>query len=206
MLYLEQGVVVHPVQEGFAPLRGEDGSVLDPFDVSDRLIAKYHRFYFVDLDGLRTNQPQLDYLQELSHGHEVWAEAGPRNAEQVIDIMVAGATKVVLSLELLDQPETEIAHTLLLTPEIALLLNANQTGVLSADEDLRGRPLPEVGRRALEWGVPTLVLPDAREGWETVSALAQLTSLYVKGVRPEEMESLRASGAAGAIFEVPDRE
>jgi phosphoribosylformimino-5-aminoimidazole carboxamide ribonucleotide (ProFAR) isomerase len=202
LLYLEKGRVVHPEKGGNVVLKDDDGDPVDIFDVTDDLFARYHRLYLVDIDGVVGNHPQLDYLQEISRGQEVWAEAGPRIADQVIDVLVAGASRAVLSTATIDSLESEVRHTLTLTDEIALAIASNAGQVESLDKSIDGRRVDEVYDEAIGWGVSTFILTSPSEGWETIAELATRGSVFVRGIMPAEMESLRASGAAGVVMEV----
>lgn len=202
ILYLQKGSAVRRVEGGFTLATNAEGQELDIFDVTDRLFEKYHRLYLVDVEGMTNNNPQLDYLQELSRGREVWAEAGPRTADQVIDVIVGGALRAVLSLQLLSAPEREVRHALSLTSDIALEVMTEGGKVLSSDPTLSRMDLGDFGRLSQEWGVQYLVLSSHDFGWEAVAELSKTAQVFVKRVPPEEMESLRASGAAGVIVEV----
>jgi phosphoribosylformimino-5-aminoimidazole carboxamide ribonucleotide (ProFAR) isomerase len=205
LIYLEKGRVVRPAKGGFAVERDSAGEPVDVFDITDDLFSRFHSLYLIDVDGILSNRPQLDYLQEISRGQEVWVEAGPRVADQVIDVLVAGATRAVLSTDTISSVQLEVKHTLALTDEVALAIPASSGNVESLDKSLNGRRVDEVFEQALSWGVGHFVLTPPAEGWETMAELSKRGKVFVKGVRPEEMESLRASGAAGAVMEVGRR-
>jgi hypothetical protein len=202
LLYLQKGQVVRPGKNGYVVTRNEEGEPVDVFDFTDDLFARYHRTYMIDVDGVVGNHPQLDYLQEISRGQEVWVEAGPRVADQVIDVLVAGATRAILSTDTISSVQIEVRHTFALTDEIALAIASSSGKVISIDKEINGRPVDEVFEEALGWGVTSFILMAPGGGWETMAELSKRASVFVKGVRPEEMESLRASGAAGAVMEV----
>ncbi len=202
LVYLRKGAVVRHVGEGYTPLIEGGGSSADVFEVTDSLFSKYHRIYLVDLDGQVGGDPQLDYLQEISRGHEVWVEAAPSSPDQVIDLIVAGGTRVVVSTAGFNDLRTEVRRTLALTEEIALGIEISGGTVRSADARYAGVTLQKMVEDGVEWGVRTFVISSPEMGWESISEAAKHAEIYVKGVRPEEMESFRASGASGAILEV----
>ena len=202
LVYLLNGQVVRAAPGGYAPLRSEGDEIPDVFDITDRLFSAYRHIYLVDVNGKEGGDPQLDYLQEISRGQDIWVEAAPTNADQVIDIVVAGASRVVVATKDLADLRTEIRRALALTEEIALEVALNGDRVESRDPRYDRVTAQDFIGEVASWGLDTFILTSAATGWETVASLAQSVQVYVNNLRPEEMESLRASGAAGAIMEV----
>ncbi len=202
LVYLLNGQAVRPAPGGYVPLSSPGPDPVDVFDVTDRLFTKYHRLYLVDVNGKEGKDPQLDYLQEISRGQEMWVETSPGTAEEVIDTLVAGATRVVMATSDLKDLRTEVRRALALTEEIALEINLEGNRVRASDPLYQGLGPQDLISEAEEWGASTFILTSPGMGWETIADLSRSLEIYLKNLRPEEMESLRASGAAGAIMEV----
>lgn len=202
-VYLAKGKVVRPTEGGYAPIGDADGAPVDIFDATDFLFSNHEEIYLVDVDGVVRNEPQLDYLQEISRGHSVWVEAGPRSSDQVIDIVVAGASVAIITTKDFRPLDLEMKRSLALTEEIAMLLKISQGTVESIDSSFSGQDPSELVETAAGWGVKRFILGSAGMGWESVSEMARSAEVYIMDPQFTEMESLRASGAAGAIMEVP---
>ena len=56
------------------------------------------RTYMVDMPGHSRGKPSLDAIETISNGgrRDVWVDAGPIDADDVIDLLVAGASAVVI--------------------------------------------------------------------------------------------------------------
>ena len=52
--------------------------------------------YLLDLDGTEKNRPNLDVYQRLAGIYTRWVDAGPRRLGDVVDILMAGATRVTI--------------------------------------------------------------------------------------------------------------
>jgi len=51
--------------------------------------------YLLDEDGVTDNRPNYNIYQRLSGHADLWIDAGPRTVEDVMDIVMAGATAVI---------------------------------------------------------------------------------------------------------------
>src|SRR5258708_11882167 len=131
-LILADGRVMAPSPTGPVAARTADGRIYEVLDVADQLAAKYGRIYLVDLDGIEHDQPQLDYLQEIARGAEVWVDAGIRTSDQAIDLVVAGAHRTVLTTRQLRSAE-ELDRTWKLSSEIALAIEWSDGRVVARD-------------------------------------------------------------------------
>ena len=59
------------------------------------VLRSYGVVMLTDLEGYKRNRPDVDLLKAVE-GERVWSDAGPRYSENVIDLFVAGADKVVM--------------------------------------------------------------------------------------------------------------
>ena len=204
-LYLDSGRIVLPGVEEFEPVLDDAGKLIDPFDVADRLAAKFGRFCVVDLEGLRRNRPQLDYLQELSRSGELWVDAGVRTGEQMIDVLVTGARRAVLSTAYLLGPR-ELKRAWRLSPEILFAVEIEGLVVRSRGNEWDGQSAPDAVANARGVGVVDVILRSRGTpiDWALVRRLAQEGPLWVGGDSQPGIESrLESAGATGGLFDAP---
>lgn len=68
------------------------------------LLDKYREdfLYIFDHDGIIKNRPNLCIFQKLSKNHELWVDAGPRDIGDVVDSIIAGASKITVRDDFID--------------------------------------------------------------------------------------------------------
>lgn len=200
-LLLRKGQVCLPSDDGPIAARNPAGQPLDPFEVVDQLVRSYPIVYVVDLDGIEKGDPQLDYLQELSRDATIWVDAGVRTSDQAIDVLVAGASKAILSSATIAGPR-EIRRAWRLSTDLAFELELSDQG-----PRLRGEwPVTsarEVAALARETGLTDLVVsPRGVEvDWSLVQDLGRAGPVWVDGsFDPSDKARLAEAGASGGIF------
>lgn len=203
-VFLWKGTLVVPSEEGGPPsvLRDAADAPLDIFDAADFLFGRYHRLYVIDLEGVRYRRPQFEYLQEIARGQEMWVDAGPRNSEEVMDVIVAGASRAVLSTSTL-QSAREVSRSLKLTNQLVLSIDWDGHRVIAADPALESASPEQIAQDARERGVADVLFSprSAAIDWEIVHRLTQGGPAYVGGTfSPLEETHLADSGAAGGVF------
>jgi len=127
-------------------LDGKDG---EPFSL-DALFSQVEKdavLYVLDLDGVEHNNPNLELYQQLTEHCALWIDAGPRRIDDVMDIIMAGATNLTLRTEL--WPDLLLSDVFELTDdEVYFSLSASNqdqlnfippdiTGVVVFSEDLQ---------------------------------------------------------------------
>ncbi|MCI4351518.1 MAG: HisA/HisF-related TIM barrel protein [Thermoplasmata archaeon] len=201
-LLLGKGKVMVPGPDGPVAARGTDDALLDVFETADGLAEQYGGLYVVDLDGIEHGAPQLDFLQEIARGLELWVDAGPKNAGEVADILVAGATRAVISTARVRSP-VEVRRAWRLSPELAFEIETGPGGVLARHAPWVGADPLAIAREVREIGLTDVVL-SPREGpvdWSLVRRLAEGGPTWVDGVfELGEERELTAAGARGGIF------
>ncbi len=77
------------------------------FENIEYLLKKYEDafLYVLDHDGLKKNQPNLSLFQKLSKKHDLWVDAGPRVIGDIVDSVIAGASKITVRKNLIDNTE-----------------------------------------------------------------------------------------------------
>lgn len=202
-LLLRKGAVCLPSDDGPVPARSPSGALYDLFEVVDRLAPAFSTVYVVDLDGIEKAQPQLDYLQELSRDVTIWVDGGVRNSDQAIDILVAGASKAILSSATIEGPK-EVRRPWRLSSDLAFELELGSSGARLRGEWPDPTPLG-VAATVREAGVTELVL-SPREidvDWLLVRALATGGPVWVNGTFSEQdAPQLAVAQASGGIFHI----
>jgi len=70
-------------------------------------VEKDSMIYVIDLDGTTKDDPDLDLYQQLSEQYTLWIDNGPRDLDDVMDTIMAGATNITLRKDL--WPNADIA-------------------------------------------------------------------------------------------------
>jgi len=195
-----------PGPDGPAPARRKSGAPFDVFDVIDRLSPTYALLYFADLDGLERNDPQLDYIQELSRDMPLWVDSGVRRADQAIDVIVAGAQKAVLSSAYLQGPR-ELRRAWKLSTDLVFELETVDGHLESIDPAWETTDPIQVVRAARAVGVDSVVVSPRQTDpdWSLIAAIAAEGPTWVDGTfTPNDAARLASAGAAGGIFHLDD--
>ena len=201
-LLLRGGQVFLPGPDGPVPARSIAPASLDPFDVVDRLVPNYSLLYVVDLDGIARSDPQLDYLQELSRDIALWVDAGIRSSDQVIDIIVAGARRVILSSAYLRGPNA-LARAWKLSTELVFEIEMSGSRLTATAGDW-GTEDPVQLARIVRGSGPDHLVVSPRETdpeWGIVRSIAADGPTWVDGsFAIPELPRLQETGAVGGIF------
>jgi hypothetical protein len=196
---------MHPGADGPSIARSPTGHPVDLFDLTDYLADRFHRIYVIDLDGLERDVPQLDYLQEITRDTDVWVDAGLRSADSVIDILVTGARRAVVSTARFRTP-AELERALGLTPELALEIHTDSAGRVLGDPQW-GEELARSAHLARALGVQDLIVNggDSAVDWAGVRLLSRDGPVWVGGrFEPADEAHLAPSGASGGFFHIGD--
>ncbi len=65
-------------------------------DELGKIIGKDSKIYVLDLDGIDKYKPNLCLYPKLSEKYELWVDAGPRALGDIVDSIMAGATKITV--------------------------------------------------------------------------------------------------------------
>jgi hypothetical protein len=201
---LRRGTVCLPGPDGPTSVRRQSGAAFDVFDVIDRLSPHYPLLYFVDLDGIERNDPQLDYVQELSRDMPLWVDSGVRRADQAIDVLVAGAQKAVLSSAYVQGPR-ELRRAWRLSTELLFELETFGGQLGQVDPGWETTDPLQVVRAARAVGLDSVVVSprEADPDWSFVAAIAGEGPTWVDGTfSPNDAPRLASAGASGGIFHI----
>ena len=86
------------------------------------------RYYIIDNEGLENRKPNLEWYMKNCDFLDVWIDAGPRDSNDVIDLIMTGANKVVIRPEFLT--EKEFIEILEISENIALKLDEDNPELL----------------------------------------------------------------------------
>ena len=154
------------------------------------LTRRFQRIVLVDAEGIRANDPSVEFLQLAAKRRSVWVDAGSRFATDAMDLFIAGAELVTMRWNTLDSTDeleeaAEMAQPGSLfvglefprgqflknrkdardAAEVAAYVTEMGLGiVLIAHEPTAAslRALPTTGERWLQ-GAPRALLADAQE-------------------------------------------
>lgn len=73
----------------------KEGNPVSLDEVLER-VNKDGEIYFLDIDGIEKNKPNLCLYQKISENHELWVDAGPRVLGDIVDHIIAGATRITI--------------------------------------------------------------------------------------------------------------
>ena len=205
-LLISKGRIMLPAEGGPVVAHTPEGGLFDLFDVTDRLMAEHGRVYVVDLDGVDQDQPQLDYLQEIARGGDIWVDAGVRTADQAIDVLVAGAQRAVLSTAFL-RSERELQRAWRLSSDLVFEVEVRDRTVAARAAEWAGRDPATVASGAREQGPQDVVLSyrESPVDWSVAHAAAKAGPLWVGGsFELSDAARLTENGCRGGIFHLHD--
>ena len=145
LVYIEQGLAT------------VEGKRLRAVEALKELRGEHDLVYVLDMDGIHNNRANIDVYKKVSKKDFLWLDTAPRRVEDVIDLVVAGATRVTLFDGLPDDDFRQLVD------------------MVENDLYLRSEHPVQAERRIQQFGLAGLVLSDVgREPWsvETWQLLA----------------------------------
>ena len=73
----------------------KDGEPMSIKDILDKVKAD-EEIYILDGDGIEENRPEFSVYQDLSERYTIWVDAGPRILDDVVDVVMGGASIIIL--------------------------------------------------------------------------------------------------------------
>ena len=203
-MLLRRGQVCLPGPNGPVPALRQSGGEFDVFDIIDRLSPNFPFLYFADLDGLEQNDPQLEFVQELSRDMPLWVDSGVRKSDQAIDVIVAGAQKAVLSSAYLRGPK-ELRRAWRLSTELVFEVETVDGQLGTVDPGWGTSDPLEIVRAARTVGLDSVVVSprETDPDWTMISAISAGGPTWVDGsFTPDAAPRLATAGATGGIFHI----
>lgn len=150
--------------------------------------SNYETFYVIDINGLLKNRPQINLIQEMSKGKNLWVESGVRLAEDAIDVLMAGAEYAVLNSVLVGLDELK---------KICALSQNIMLHVECKNNRIHGMNIEYFVNKAEEIGIKKFVM-ESRD-YCVMKTLPKNVEAYVFG-KKDEVKKLEASGATGVLL------
>jgi uncharacterized protein related to proFAR isomerase len=207
------GKIVTVSENRYRPLRIKN-RIPKPDDFVETLVdnAGYGIVYLIDINGLKGDTPNLKMIRRISEVAEVWIDPGIRFSENVIDLFVAGAERVVLGSKTIDCfDELKDAHEL--SENIMFGLDMDNNKIVGCDGSVTRLPPIDLIGTVVKIGIKKVVFTDlGRIGSNKpldFRLLKQISSknveLYVGGgINKSMINNVRGSGAKGALVELKD--
>lgn len=152
--------------------------------------SKYETFYVIDINGLIKNKPQITIIQEMSKEKNLWVESGARFAEDMIDVLMAGAEYTVLNTMLLDLDE--LKKICVLSQNIMLHMEFKNDRVHQMNID-------HFADKAKEAGIKKFVM-ESMDYW-LIKKLAKDAEMYIFA-KKDEIKKLEDAGVAGVLLDI----
>ncbi len=176
----------------------------DEWGLNDVLenLADFDRMYYLDLNGIHNNKPQLDLIRKVSRRKEVWADMGARDIETITDAYIGGADRAVIStktmhdLELLEEG-TELSDKMIFSLDY-------EEGIVSPSEEIEDMSLDELVEEGLSAGIDMMVISNLSKDTFDLDLLPELSkidcSVYIGGGIEKERHDLYSEHVDGIIL------
>lgn len=168
-----------------------------PEGVLTDLARAFGRVVLVDVQGVRRNEADLEFIQQAGRRRPLWVDAGSRFATDAMDLFVAGAETVTMRWNTLDSPkELEEAAEVAQHGSLLLGLEFPRGGFLRHARDARGPH--EAAAFAEKLGVGLVLMVDAAAD---LHALPTTTAArYVQGLPRDRALAAQELGYQGALL------
>ncbi len=150
----------------------------------------YDTFYVIDINGLIKNKPQINIIQEMSKEKNLWVESGARFAEDMIDVLMAGAEYAVLNTMLLDLDELK---------KICVLSQNIMLHIEFKNDRVHQMNIKYFADKAKEAGIKKFVM-ESRDYW-LIKKLAKDAEMYIFA-KKDEIKKLEDAGVAGVLLDI----
>lgn len=168
----------------------------DPERVLTNLARRFGRVVLTDVNGVRRNDADLEFIQHAARKRPIWADAGSRYADDAMDLFIAGAETVTMRWNTLDDPQELVAATEVCQPgTLFLALEYPRGRFLPNTRDTRSAD--DVARFADELGVGLVLIVDAPDESALRAMPTNRAPRYVQG--PVDVATAQAMGFAGAM-------
>lgn len=180
-------------------------------DLANLLFKDYEILHVVDLDASSGKDPDHGFLQKTTQSGHVWVDVGMRDAEEIIDVFMAGASEVVLpSRSLKDMYELVNAYEM---SEALLFQIDYDDGVRACHDKISDMGLDGLIKEVRDIGIDRFVIADysrmEKNCGPDMKFLSDLVKKHPKaeffagvGVGPEHLNELEARGLKGAMLDL----
>lgn len=202
---------------GKTPVYVEDGRYnkirIDEEDVSSLEIAavlsgEFERIHYLDILGIRDGNVEWNMFQSIMDtGGEVWADTGAMVSDSIIDIIMSGASRAIMSTKMLDSLE-EIAASFELSDNLILQMDYNGKLVSKDGRIVKMSPADFASEMA-SLGIEDFIIDDITPERNNISSeileniidtLGPGKNVYAGVEEITEAEDVISRGARGAII------
>lgn len=205
---LFKGIPVIKGTEEYEPIEDKDGNKMDIHELIDELKERFNRVLITDINGINRDKPQLELCRDLSTKMKLWIDAGSRSRDGAIDILVAGAERVVLGTKtLIDLGELE--KTLELSENVVLDIDYDE-GIVSPKKTIREMSPLSLVEEVKRIGVEEMIFTDLKhlssEAFFNVdigqALLKSDMKIYFHGRFDRGIATFKGMNLAGVMVEV----
>ena len=173
----------------------------DPEGILTGLARSFGRVVVVDVQGVRRNEADLEFVQQAGRRRSLWVDAGSRFATDAMDLFVAGAETVTMRWNTLDAPD-ELREAAEMTQHGSLFLGLEfpRGGFLKHPKD--ARTAHEAAGFAEGLGVGLVLMVDA--GADLHALPTTTASRFVQGLPRDRALQAQDLGFQGAFLAASD--
>ncbi len=205
---LFKGIPVIKGTEGYEPLEDKEGNKMDIHELIEELKERFDRALITDINGINRDKPQLELCRDLSTKMRLWIDAGSRSRDGAIDVLVAGAERVVLGTKTLIDLE-ELEKALELSENVVLGIDYDD-GIVSPKETIREMSPLSLAEEVKSYGVAEIIFTDLKhlssETYFSVDIGKDLIKsdrkIYFHGRFDKGTEILEGMNLAGVMVEI----
>ncbi len=189
------------VEEGDYDYYSKNGHVLSLNEILEEL-ADYEKIYYLDIDGINKNKPQIDVIRELSLRKEVWGDTGARDENGITDAFIAGLTRAVISTKTAYKWEV-FEKAAKMSDELIMGIDIDED-IISPSETIRKWSLREMIRKGIDLDIDTFVIADLSEGGFERRTLDMLPegdyNVFIGGSDKNRIEDIDHPNVSGFIL------
>jgi uncharacterized protein related to proFAR isomerase len=207
MVSVLNGKVVLVENDKYKKVTNKDGRTIDIDDLASDLSKKFEKFMIADINGIVKNKPQMKLLKSLAEDNMIWLDAGIRDTEGVIDALLTGADKVIMSTKTIhDFEDLKVAYEF--SENILPSIEYNGT-IVSSCKGIGGADAQTAVNKIKQFGYQRIMFIDhqkekmSKPYRDVLKWIAQHTTLYMGGARTTYIDEneLEDIGIAGIIIE-----
>ncbi len=195
-------------EEGYEHLMDGKGANIDIEELIDELAERFDKALITDINGITKDKPQLELLKKVSSKMKFWVDAGPRNGDCAIDILITGIEKIVVGTKTLRDLE-ELKNAIELSENVILGIDYDD-GIVSPKTSIKEMSPLRLAEEAKSVGIKEIIFTDlnhlASLGAFSIDVGSTLLDtgmkIYFHGRFKRSQEMPREQGLAGVITEV----
>lgn len=174
-----------------------------PVEQATALAREFGSVYVVDVDAVRVNRPDVEFLQDLCRARPVWLDTGPRDASDAMDAFIAGAERLTVRWGALRGARNLDELADLAEPETVLVMLEFEDGRFVRSPRERHLDEAAVLKMVRDHGFGAVASAPAFDASIARRVGAEGASWWYGPVRRAEATELRRLGYQGAVVPEP---